>query len=125
MKLIIAGTRDLLVDSELIDVVIKYHRLLNIEEVISGSGGNVDEAGEEWSTLFLDKEPKMFKANWSQEGVSAGPIRNSKMAEYGDALLLIWSGVSKGSMSMKQEMLKRKKPVYEVVMRNSKSEISQ
>lgn len=120
MKLIIAGTRDLLVDSELVDVLVKYHRLVNIDEVVSGSGGFVDEAGEEWSTLFLDKEPKVFKANWAQEGIAAGPIRNSKMAEYGDALLLIWTGKSKGSTDMKNKMLSLNKPVYETIMRSPK-----
>lgn len=117
MKLVIAGTRDLLVDSELVDVMVKYHRLNDVKEVVSGGGGNVDEAGEEWSTLFLEKEPKMFRADWAKEGVAAGPIRNAKMAEYGDALLLIWDGRSKGSMSMKKEMQKRGKPIYEAILR--------
>jgi hypothetical protein len=118
MKLIIAGTRDLLVDVDLIDAVIKFHRLNEVKEIVSGTSGNVDEAGEEWSAIFLEKEPKIFRAEWAKEGVAAGPIRNSKMAEYGDALLLIWDGKSSGSMSMKQEMQKRKKPIYEVILRS-------
>ena len=118
MKLVIAGSRDLLVDSDFIDQAVKFFRL-KVKEVVSGSGGNVDEAGEEWSNLFLEKEPKVFQANWRQEGVAAGPIRNSKMAEYGEALLLIWDGSSKGSLSMKKEMAKRKKPVYEIILRTS------
>lgn len=118
MKLIIAGTRDLLVDADFVDQAVKFFRL-DVKEVISGSGGNIDEAGEDWSTLFLEKEPKIFKANWQQEGAAAGPIRNSKMAEYGEALLLIWDGTSKGSLSMKKEMAKRKKPIYEIILRMS------
>lgn len=117
MKLIIAGTRDLLVDSDFVETVIKFHRLNDIKEVVSGCGGNVDEAGEDWSVIFLEKDPKIFKADWSKEGVAAGPIRNSKMAEYADALLLIWDGKSSGSTSMRQEMQKRKKPIYEVILR--------
>ena len=118
MKLVIAGTRDLLVDSDFVDQAVKFFRL-TVKEVVSGSGGNVDEAGEEWSTLFLEKEPKVFEAKWRTEGVAAGPIRNSKMAEYGEALLLIWDGSSKGSLSMKKEMAKRKKPIYEIILRTS------
>lgn len=118
MKLVIAGSRDLLVDSDFVDQAIKFFRL-DVKEVVSGGGGNVDEAGEDWSNLSLEKEPKVFRANWQQEGVAAGPIRNSKMAEYGDALLLIWDGSSKGSSSMKKEMAKRKKPVYEIILRMS------
>lgn len=118
MKLIIAGSRDLLVDSDFVEQAVNFFRL-KVEEVVSGSGGNVDEAGEEWSSLFIEKEPKVFKANWQQEGVAAGPLRNSRMAEYGDALLLIWDGSSKDSLSMKKEMLKRKKSVYEIILRTN------
>jgi hypothetical protein len=118
MKLVIAGSRDLLVDSEFVDQAVKFFRL-SVKEVVSGSGGNVDEAGEDWSHLCLEKEPKTFKAKWLEEGTAAGPIRNSKMAEYADALLLIWDGSSKGSLSMKKEMQKHKKPIYEVVLRSS------
>jgi hypothetical protein len=39
------------------------------------------------------------------------------MAEYADALLLIWDGESKGSLNMKQRMIGLKKPVYEVVLK--------
>jgi hypothetical protein len=39
------------------------------------------------------------------------------MAEEGDALLLIWDGESKGSANMKKEMLFKKKPIYEVILR--------
>lgn len=116
MKLIIAGTRSLLVDADFVEQAVRFFRL-KVTEVVCGGGGNVDEAGEDWSNLFLEKEPKMIKANWSQEGVAAGPIRNAKMAEYGDALLLIWDGSSKGSLSMKKEMAKRKKIIYEIVLR--------
>lgn len=41
-------------------------------------------------------------------GRAGGPIRNAKMAEYGDALLLIWDGKSRGSQSMLREATKRK-----------------
>ena len=118
MKLVIAGSRNLLVDADFVEQAVKFFRL-NVEEVVSGGGGNVDEAGEDWSNWYLEKEPKVFKANWGQEGVSAGPIRNAKMAEYGNALLLIWDGSSKGSLSMKKEMAKRKKPIYEIILRSS------
>ena len=43
---------------------------------------------------------KKFPADWSQWGKAAGPIRNKSMAEYADALILIWDGKSKGSANM-------------------------
>jgi hypothetical protein len=39
------------------------------------------------------------------------------MAEYADALLLIWDGSSRGSANMRQQMERRGKPVYEVILR--------
>ena len=116
MKLIIAGTAELLVDAELIDQLIKHYRL-TVTEVVCGVGGRVDEAGEDYSDLWMEKEPKIFRANWSHEGAKAGTNRNIKMAEYSDALLLIWDGVSKDALNIKKEMDKLVKPVYEVILR--------
>jgi len=58
-----------------------------------------------------------FKPDWGTHGRAAGPIRNREMAKYGDALLLIWDGASRGSANMKQEMIKLGKPVYEVILK--------
>ena len=33
-----------------------------------------------------------FDTDWNKHGRAAGPIRNKQMAEYGDALLIIWDG---------------------------------
>lgn len=59
---------------------------------------------------------RSFPADWKTHGKAAGPLRNRKMAEYGDVLLLIWDGKSKGSANMKKEMLKLKKPVHEIII---------
>ena len=42
------------------------------------------------------------------------------MAAYANALLLIWDGESKGRKSMKSEMAKLDKPIYEIIIRNRK-----
>lgn len=60
---------------------------------------------------------KKFYPDWGKHGKAAGPIRNKQMAEYADALLLIWDGESKGSKNMKEEMLKLNKPVYEFIVK--------
>jgi hypothetical protein len=39
------------------------------------------------------------------------------MAEYADALILVWDGKSRGSASMKREMEKLGKPIYEVIVK--------
>lgn|SRR3990167_7595437 len=118
MKLIIAGSRkwnlNIATIQDLIDVSISDDKL--IEEVVSGACRGVDKSGENWAE-FQGVPIKRFKAGWSEHGNSAGPIRNKQMAEYADALLVIFDGMSPGSSSMEKEMIRLKKPVYCVVIK--------
>lgn len=119
MKLIIAGSRT--IDLSIGDFDEYFYRFnLSVDpedtEIISGTAKGVDIAGERYA-----KERSLpvhrFPADWGKYGKGAGHIRNKQMAEYADALLLIWDGKSKGSYNMKMTMLKLNKPVYEVVIR--------
>lgn len=87
-----------------------------ITEVVSGTAKGVDTAGEEYAD-FHRIPVKKFYPDWNTHGKAAGPIRNRQMAEYADALLLIWDGTSRGSASMKTEMSLLGKPVYEVIIK--------
>lgn len=123
MKLIIAGSRDLEIDAS---CGVSLHNLTNITEVVCGMAKGVDLAGKyfaenDWKLDYplCSNNPipvKEFPADWDKHGKAAGHIRNKQMAEYADALLLIWDGTSRGSANMKQQMLKLKKPIYEVVL---------
>lgn len=42
----------------------------------------------------------LFPADWDKYGKSAGVIRNKDMADYADALIVFWDGVSKGTKNM-------------------------
>lgn len=85
-----------------------------VKEIVSGGARGVDLAGESLA-LETHVPVKRFPAEWDKHGKGAGPIRNKQMAEYADALLLIWDGKSRGSANMKSEMQRLKKPIYEVV----------
>src|ERR1043165_6361721 len=119
MKLIIAGSRNFHLDistiQNVIDILIPMD--IEIEEVVSGTCTGVDQSGEAWAQ-FQNIPIKRFKANWSQ-GKIAGPMRNTEMAEYADALLVIWDGTSKGSLNMTTKMNKLEKPIYEVILRKN------
>lgn len=115
LRLIIAGTRNLYPSAEFIFSAIKMLGISNIDEVVSGCATGVDQEGEHWASHYGAKI-KRFPANWDVYGKAAGPIRNAQMAEYADALLLIWDGKSRGSASMKTEMIKLGKPVFEVIL---------
>ena len=115
MRLIIAGSRDLKIIGRKIHVYIIRFGLNDIQEVVCGCSGNVDIAGKIWGQ-YHGIEIKPFEPEWGKHGKPAGPIRNALMADYGDELLLIWDGKSRGSANMKKVMEYAGKPVYEVIL---------
>jgi hypothetical protein len=128
MKLIIAGSRDLnpcqTFIHELIVGLFRIGHEQNVTnhtqvEIVCGLAKGVDLAGRDYALEYFDTPMsiKQFPADWETHGKAAGPIRNGQMAEYADVLLLIWDGESKGSANMKENMLKLKKPIYEVILK--------
>lgn len=116
MKLIIAGGRDINAFPLLHGIFSFLNLHGEVTEVVSGGATGVDSAGEGYA-LANNIPVKKFPADWNQHGRAAGPIRNRQMADYADALLLIWDGTSRGSANMKQEMGFRGKIVFEVVVK--------
>jgi hypothetical protein len=119
MKLIVAGSRTIPVDFNFvwqsISSLVAYRS--EVEELVSGGCPNgPDKAAKDLAQFHWHCKYKEFPAVWDLHGKAAGPIRNRQMAEYGDALLLIWDGKSRGSTNMKKEMLALGKPVYEVII---------
>jgi len=118
MKLIIAGGRDIEPSFGFMDGTIRLLRPYEhgpIQEIVSGGAQGVDTEGEHWAH-HQEVPIQRFTADWEAHGKAAGPVRNKQMAEYADALLLIWDGQSKGSANMRKEMLKLNKPIYEVIL---------
>lgn len=101
MKTIIAGSRSLEnLRLDQIDKVVKGSGF-TITEVVSGAARGIDTLGEWWAERNGIPVVK-FPADW-RRGRSAGPVRNSQMANYADALVAIWDGVSRGTAHMIQE----------------------
>lgn len=131
MKLIIAGSRGLLVFSEMIEDLRQFHGI-KITEVVSGGAAGIDKSGEYFAGRF-NIPVKQFIPDWNdlthpdavirinnynkEYDATAGHRRNTEMANYADALLVIWDGKSSGSKNMLDTMKKLGKPVYEVVLR--------
>lgn len=113
MKLIIAGTRTF-TDYQMFKTLLHYFiNVLDITEVVSGAAKGVDELGE----LFAQNQKlpvKIFKADWTTHGKSAGPKRNKQMAEYADALFAICINGSRGTLNMIQQAKEKGLKVYEV-----------
>jgi hypothetical protein len=95
MKLIIAGSRNVYPEWQLIDALAMQFDL-GITEVVSGGAKGVDTAAERFAEAA--KLPfKLFPADWDKYGKGAGFIRNEQMAKYADALLAVWDGFSRGT----------------------------
>lgn len=121
MKLIIAGSRHLDIPKEMIDWIIgQFQDLNDVNEIVSGTAKGVDTSGELFAKRYNMGLTK-FPANWEEYGKKAGHLRNAEMAEYADALLLVWDGLSNGSANMKNQMLKLDKPVYEFIIKRGLS----
>jgi len=96
---------------DLIEVIHNNHLHVKISQIISGGSKGVDQIGETYAMTY--NYPLIrFPAQWDLLGRKAGPIRNQKMADYGDALVAIWDGESRGTMDMVKKMQEANKPVY-------------
>jgi hypothetical protein len=109
MKTIIAGGRTI-TDYDLVCRAVQDSGF-TITEVVSGLAPGVDTLAIDWAEEH--NIPRIgFPADWNTHGRAAGPIRNRQMAEYGDALIAIWDGESRGTKNMIEEATKRGLKVY-------------
>ncbi len=124
MKIIIAGGRNAN-DYLMVKKAIEESKF-NIQEIISGGAKGADSLGEKYAKENNIKLT-IFKAEWKNINVSevlvkhnsygpynalAGHIRNRKMGDYGDGLIAIWDGRSKGTKNMIDYVKKLNKKIY-------------
>jgi len=109
MKVIIAGSRQI-EDRLALAKAIKQSGF-EITEVVSGTSRGPDKLGESWARAN-DIPVKEFPANWAKFGNYAGPLRNSDMAKYADAAVILWDGQSLGTLNMIKNMDMRDKPYF-------------
>lgn len=109
MKVIIAGGRDCIEYNLLLDAI--EQSKFEITEVIGGGAKGADELGMIWATNNDIKFTK-FPADWNKNGNAAGPIRNRQMAGYGEALIALWDGKSRGTKNMIEEATKKNLKVF-------------
>jgi hypothetical protein len=97
MKVVIAGSRNCEDYNLLLTAVANAG--FDITAVVSGGAKGADSLGERFAEECGLPVYK-FPAHWEQYGRSAGPIRNELMAEFGDALIALWDGKSRGTKNM-------------------------
>jgi hypothetical protein len=109
MKVIIAGSRDIIDYSEVEKAVEESG--FEITEVVSGKADGVDTLGERWADEH-GVPVKPFPAKWASHGKAAGRWRNREMSLYADALVAVWDGNSNGTHNMIGQMKFRSKPSH-------------
>ena len=85
MKTIIAGPRDETIHEAVWAAMEQCG--WEVTEVISGGANGVDKLGEEWAQAH-EIPVRRFVPDWSS-GPKAGPMRNMKMVDEADALVVV------------------------------------
>jgi len=112
MKVVIAGGRDIGFDDAWKGIVLSLRETgLVPAEIVSGGASGVDSVAKQYAE-YQEIPFKLFPADWTGLGRKAGPIRNQQMAEYGDYLIAVWDGKSRGTYNMISQMRLLKKPVH-------------
>lgn len=97
MKVIIAGSRDITNYDVLLEAIAESG--FEITEVVCGGARGADALGETWARKH-SLPIRYFYADWNKLGKRAGYVRNADMAKYGEALIALWDGSSKGTGHM-------------------------
>lgn len=109
MKTIIAGGRNV-TDLQLVFDAVDESGF-EITEVVSGCARGADSLGEDYAKMS-NIPVKKFPADWDAHGRSAGFIRNGLMSSYGDALIALWDGESRGTKNMIHQAKRKGLKVY-------------
>lgn len=118
MRICICGSRDFdteenfrtlerVLENLLMELKIKKQEV----EIVSGAASGADSLGAAYA-LKNDIELKLFKADWENQGKSAGFIRNKDMAIYSDLFVVFWDTISKGTKNMIDNIKKLDKEYY-------------
>lgn len=105
MKLIVAGSRSIK-DCSILEKELSNY---NPDLIICGGAKGIDRC----AILYAETNHipyKVFYPNYTMFGKIAPLERNSKMAAYGNELLAIWDGKSRGTIHMVREMKNLGKP---------------
>ena len=80
-------------------------------EIVSGGAAGVDTFAQ--SAAAEQHRPyAVFYADWDRMGKAAGFLRNTKIAEYCDALVAFIHGTSRGTMDTVRKAVAMGKPVW-------------
>ena len=104
MKLLIAGSRSIK------DFDLSPYIPDSVDEIISGGACGVDALAEKYADSHKISK-HIIRPQYSLYGKAAPIVRNKKMVEIADEVLVIWDGKSKGSLATVKYAKEMKKNV--------------
>ena len=96
----VCGSRSITDKKWICNTIEKYVNDKKIEDftLIEGGAKGVDQIAREWATV-RNIHVMEVKAEWNKFGGCAGIVRNRKMVEMADYVLILWDGISRGTKS--------------------------
>ena len=100
MNLMVCGSRSIKDKNWIFRCIEAYLKKENISDfsLIEGGANGVDQIAREWAMVrnipVIEAKPE-----WNKYGIAAGIIRNHKMIEQADYVLILWDGASRGTKS--------------------------
>ena len=116
IKIVIAGSRSIKTLQYVIEAMEQAVRNGFIQpaysfEIVSGGAVGVDTLAREYAQRFGYAFTE-YKPDYTRYKGYAPLQRNTTMAQYGDLLIAVWDGSSRGTQHMIGEMEKLNKPVF-------------
>lgn len=109
MKIAIVGSRDIFISASDIE-----KHVSSSDEIVSGGARGVDSVASEYAKLNNLKLTE-FLPEYSLYGRAAPIIRNKKIVDYADKIIVFWNGSSKGTLSVIKYAQKIGKPCEIVI----------
>ena len=130
MKTIIAGSRTITDYQSVVDAVKESD--FQITEIVCGEADGVDSLGRryavendikiksmpaDWNNLTVEPCVVRVGRNGKKYNLLAGLNRNKDMANYAEALVLVWDGKSDGSKNMLSLAKERNLKIYQKIVK--------
>ena len=109
MKIAVVGSREINVSS------IEKYLPSECSEIVSGGARGVDSSAADFAKA-AGIELTVFLPEYQKYGRAAPIVRNKQLVDYADAVIAIWNGKSKGTLSVIRYCEKIKKPCSVIII---------
>lgn len=115
MKILVAGSRGIK------SFDLKKHIPNDTELIISGGAAGVDSLAEKYADEHRISK-LILRPDYAKYGKAAPIIRNRKMVDLADEIIIIWDGKSRGTKQTLDYAKKQAKPLKLITLTENKDE---